>query len=532
MLASLKKATFFAGLASLLACSSPDKAPAPPTDRGDAASVSLEGFIEHRAPYAEATVAYRWLDIMLEVTGREVDAVGARPTIISRQMAIPMTAMFDAWAAYDEHAVGTRLGGDLRRPVEEHTQVNKEKAISHAIYLTLVDLFPNDEVWLAEQMREMGYDPEERSTDLSTPQGIGQAAAQAVLAYRRKDGANQDGGMPGSSGEPYSDYTGYEPKNTLEQVNDPDRWQPIPFDDGKGGTFAPGFLTPHWHQVKPFALESSDQFRPPAQPLVGSEQLKQEVDECVAFNGGLTLEQKSIVEFMRDGPRSTGQSGHWLQFAQDVSRRDRYDLDADVKLFFTIANTAFDAFIASWEAKRHYDSSRPWTLIRSVYHAEEEIVGYLGECKGVGTIPGNQWFPYSPPTFVTPPFPGYPSGHSTVSGACSKMLELFTGSDHFGAYTRHQAGIYTEAECSTTQMQAREGQPDADVPRSKETVLKLPTFTSTADMAGISRVMGGYHIESDNVWGLKLGRDVAEYTWSKYQAYFDGSASRPDAEKH
>ena len=62
---------------------------------------------------------------------------------------------------------------------------------------------------------------------------------------------------------------------------------------------------------------------------------------------------------MRDGPRSTGQSGHWLQFAQDVSRRDRYDLDRDVKLFFTISSTAFDAFIAAWDAKREADSSRP-----------------------------------------------------------------------------------------------------------------------------------------------------------------------------
>ena len=48
----------------------------------------------------------------------------------------------------------------------------------------------------------------------------------------------------------------------------------------------------------------------------------------------LTNEQKAIVEFMRDGPRSTGQSGHWLRFAQDVSRRDHHDLDQDVKLFF------------------------------------------------------------------------------------------------------------------------------------------------------------------------------------------------------
>jgi len=44
-------------------------------------------------------------------------------------------------------------------------------------------------------------------------------------------------------------------------------------------------------------------------------------------------------------------------------------------------------------------------------------------------------------------------------------------------------------------------------------------------MAGISRVMGGYHIQTDNIDGLKLGRLIAEYSWPKYQAYFNGTAS-------
>jgi hypothetical protein len=48
-------------------------------------------------------------------------------------------------------------------------------------------------------------------------------------------------------------------------------------------------------------------------------------------------------------------------------------------------------------------------------------------------------------------------------------------------------------------------------------------------MAGISRVMGGYHIQADNVEGLKLGRAVAEFSWPKYRAYFDGSAKTPGA---
>jgi len=43
-------------------------------------------------------------------------------------------------------------------------------------------------------------------------------------------------------------------------------------------------------------------------------------------------------------------------------------------------------------------------------------------------------------------------------------------------------------------------------------------------MAGISRIMGGYHIQNDNVAGLALGRTIATYSWPKYQAYFNGTA--------
>lgn len=475
------------------------------------------------APAYKPSAAVDWLEVSLEATAREVDRHGARPTIISRTLAVALTAMYDAWAAYNEKAVGTRLGGTLRRPAAERTQTNKEKAIAYATYRALVDVYAEDKPWIDAQMRQRGFDPGDTSTDPSTPQGIGNLAAAAVCAYRHHDGANQLGDEVGSSGVPYSDYTYYAPVNTPEKVNDPNRWQPIPFVNPKGGTIAPGFLTPHWYRVKPFALDRSDQFRPPPPPRVDSEQLRREVDENIAMNGSLTPEQKATVEFMRDGPRSTGQSGHWLRFAQLVSRRDHNDLDRDVKLFFTIGNVAMDAFIAAWEAKRYYDTSRPWTLVR-YYYAGKKVAGWAGPGKGVVELPAEEWHPYSPFTFVTPPFPGYVSGHSTVSGACAKTLELFTGSDVFGEVERRKAGMLTEADFDCAAIQGRDGKP-FDKPVKCEVELSLPTFTATAEMAGISRVLGGYHIQADNVEGLALGRKVAQFTWPRIRAYFEGTAS-------
>src|SRR5262249_17017470 len=152
------------------------------------------------------------------------------------------------------------------------------------------------------------------------------------------------------------------------------------------------------------------------------------------------------------------------------------------------------------------DSARPYSLVRMVgkYYVGQSIMGYLGPGKGVGLIPASQWHPYSPGTFVTPPFPGFVSGHSTVSPACAKILGLFTGRHRNGAYDRHRAGEYTEPNARVAEMQATNGKRAEGLPESKEVVLTMPTFTGTAEMAGMSRVMGGYHIQSDNLYGLKL----------------------------
>lgn len=190
-----------------------------------------------------------------------------------------------------------------------------------------------------------------------------------------------------------------------------------------------------------------------------------------------------------------------------VSIRDHNDLDKDVKLFFAVGVTAMDAFIACWETKRFYDSSRPWTLVR-YYYKGQQIQGWGGPDKGTVTEAAESWHPYSPANFVSPPFPAYVSGHSTVSGACAKMLELFTGSDKFGIVENRICGIITETP----------GDPVS---------LPLPTFSGTADMAGISRVMGGYHIQADNVAGLKMGRDIAGYLWNDViQGYFNGTLKK------
>ncbi len=465
------------------------------------------------ADKSSVSLAYQWLDICEEAAARDVDRSGARPTILSRQMAIWATAVYDAWAAYDATAVGTRLGNSLRQPAAARSKANKEAAISAASHRALLFVYPDSKAFLDAEMVRLGFNPNTPTTpSADSPAEIGRRAADAVIDYRRRDGSNQDGSEAGSNGQPYSDYTFYQPINPPDRIIDPDRWQPITFTKPDGSSITPGFLTPHWYRVKPFALESSAQFRPPPPPktTTAPDELRKQTDAVLTYNRQLDHRQKAIVEFMRDGPRSTGQSGHWLRFAQDVSRRDHHDLDKDVQLYFCVANAAFDAFISCWETKRVYDSSRPWTLIHHFYK-DQPITGWAGPNGGTREMKGQDWHPYSPPSFVTPPFPGYTSGHATVSGACAKIMELFTGSDTYGFAERRR-------HCELTEK----------IPGDLIT-LDLPTWSSTAEMAALSRALGGYHIPIDNDVGLKVGREIAVWSFPRYKAYFNGSASvRPE----
>ena len=449
-------------------------------------------------PRGKNNLAYKWGDIAMTCTANDTEKFKPRPTVTSRYLGLIWTAVFDAWSRYNGKATPVYLKNVARRPVSERTLKNKEVAVSYAAYRTMMEYFFSDSVMLKKTMLDMGFDPDNKSLDPKTAIGIGNLAAKTVIENRYNDGSNQLGNMPGSDGKPISDYTGYHPVNTADTLNDLKRWQPKYFSDGQGGKFAPDCLTPHWNKVKPLLLNSANEFRPAPPPALGSKKLNNEIKQVVEMQANLTNEQKTLVEFMRDGPKSVQQAGHWFMFAQNVSVRDKHTLDDDVKMFFLVEAAAMDAFIACWDAKMFYDFARPYSLVHD-YYQNQIIKIWGGPGKGMIQAKGQEWRPYSPDTFLCPAFPSYVSGHSTVSGACSKALRLYTGSDFFGEEVKRVAGALTE--------------PD----NIGDTVtLKFPTFTQTANMAGISRVLGGYHIQSDNIEGLKLGRNVAAAVWKKY----------------
>jgi hypothetical protein len=443
---------------------------------------------------AQPNVAVRWNETLLQA----VRNTGFAPMFTARALGIVHTSMYDAWAAYDPVAVGTQYGGTLRRPEAEHTLANKERATSYAAYRSLVDLFPTQVALFDALMAELGFDPADTSTDPTTPTGIGNITSAAVIAFRHGDGSNQLGDENG--GAPYSDYTGYVPVNSPDEIVDPNRWQPLVNPNGS----VQKFLAPHWGLVTPFALVEAEQFRPEEPPLFPFGVYRKEANEILRISAGLTDQEKSISTYWADGPATETPPGHWNLFAQLVSERDAHTLDQDVKMFFALGTAMLDASIAVWECKRFFDYVRPITAVRYLY-AGKPVRAWAGPYLGTQVIPGETFKSY----IATPPFAEYVSGHSTFSAASAEILKSVTGSDAFGAQVTIAAG-------------SSPIEPGA-VP-AQDVTLSWTTFSDAADQAGMSRRFGGIHFESGDLYARALGRLVGALVWEKAGTYFDGTA--------
>ena len=442
-----------------------------------------------------------------------IRALPPAPTVAARALAIVHTAIYDAWAAYDPLAVGTRLGAKLRQPEAERTQANKNKAVSFAAYLALVDLFPARQAVFAQQMTDLGYVTD--GSDTSSAASVGTIAGQAVLDFRHTDGANQLNG--------YADTSGYIPVNSWDQMKEPDHWQPlcVPLP-APGATDCPAqqrFATPHWRTVTPFALTSAAQFRPDHGPAVTvlkgkpSDAFTKEVDQQLKYSAGLTDTQKVIAEYWEDPPGSVTPPGHWNLFAQWVSRRDHHSLDEDAKVFMALNNALLDASITAWDAKRQWNSVRPITAVRWLMK-DQLVQAWGGPYQGTKTIRGQDWLPYQRANFVTPSFPEYLSGHSTFSAAAAMALKAATGSDTFGMSVTIPAGSSRIEPKTDTQP----GVPAAPV------TLSWKSFTAAADQAGISREYGGIHFNDGDFEARQAGEDVGLLVWSKAKSHVNGKA--------
>jgi hypothetical protein len=218
----------------------------------------------------------------------------------------------------------------------------------------------------------------------------------------------------------------------------------------------PGPLEPATGRWRPWNIPNGSAYRPPPPPGPGDPGYADQVEEVHETSLALTPEQRDIALFWADGAGTETPSGHWNRIALDLVEEARLSQRESARLFALLNTAQADAFIACWDAKFAYWSERPIQAIRRTIDA-----GWT-------------------PLIATPPFPSYPSGHSTTSGAASTVLGTI-----FPRRARELAAM--------------------------------------AGDAAISRLYGGIHFTFDNDAGLKLGRRVGGAALTRY----DGWTARP-----
>ena len=253
---------------------------------------------------------------------------------------------------------------------------------------------------------------------------------------------------------------------------------------------------------------------------------------------------RALAEYWADGPRSETPPGHWNSVANEVSdspgfgrriggRGPEIDpLEWDVKLYLALNGAVHDAAVAAWGLKGHYNSARPISIIRYLggrnalpsvpglveqRRGETFVRAWAGfpkdaatQASGVRWIRAVDWVPYQLPTFVTPAFAGYVSGHSTFSRAAAEVLTAFTGSSYF------PGGLY-EVPIPRGSLKIESG-PTRDV------TLQWATYFDAADAAGTSRLWMGIHVPADDFTGRRVGAQCGKAAWALALRHFEGAA--------
>jgi hypothetical protein len=278
-----------------------------------------------------------------------------------------------------------------------------------------------------------------------------------------------------------------------------------------------------------------------------------------------------LAEFWADGPTSETPPGHWDTLANAVADNSNTvkriagvgpivsDLEWEVKVYFALNAAVHEAACAAWALKRYYEGWRPMSAIRymgGLGQSSDPAAGSynpnglpiitnlielvtdssVGSGRHAGLLPGkvaiyswpgqpsdpttqhsgvtwihaDTWSPFQKTNFVTPPFPGYVSGHSTFSRSAAEVLTKVTASPFF------PGGMGTYTAPANTALSFERGP-------SLTVQLQWGTYYDAADQAGLSRIWGGIHPPVDDLAGRIVGSQCGLAVWALASKYFDGS---------
>jgi len=279
-----------------------------------------------------------------------------------------------------------------------------------------------------------------------------------------------------------------------------------------------------------------------------------------------------LAEFWADGPDSETPPGHWFTILNYVSDHPLVekkiggqgpvvsDLEWDVKSYLALGAAMHDSAVDTWGIKGYYDYVRPISAIRymagkgqssdpslanfnphglplidglielielgdplagvnNVNVGRIKIYAWKGpdfitdpstDVAGVDWILGTHWWPYQRGTFVTPPFAGYLSGHSTFSRAAAEVLTLLTGDSYF------PGGMGTFDVTQNNFLVFEQGP-------TENFTLQWATYRDASDQTSLSRIWGGIHPPIDDIRGRIIGEKIGVDAYNLATQYFDGT---------
>lgn len=315
------------------------------------------------------------------------------------------------------------------------------------------DAMKEKEKEFLQQLDSIGISKELLDSSVS----YGRAVGQHILAWAAKDGYLQR-----------TSYGGY----IVSQQ--PGRWIPTPPDYMDA-------VENNWQTIRPMAMDSVTQFRPaapiPYDTAEGSAFYKETYqvyeailkpnagDSATAWywddNPNTSITDGHITYFLQ----KNSPPGHWIHIACSVAEKENYSAVKTASLVSKTAIALFDAFISCWEAKYHYNYVRPETFINKYIDKNWE------------------------PLIQTPPFPEYPSGHSTISASAAVVLTKMVGENY--------------AFIDST-----------EVPYGRPT-RKFSSFYEASDQASLSRMFGGIHFLNSLNTGRDKGKEIGNFIFLK-----------------
>ncbi len=381
------------------------------------------------------------------------------PPVASRVYAYPSIAAYEVFAAADENlsSFSPHLKGLNTIPKPKQEILPSIAAVEAFNIVGKALIFSEDKMESFQDSMLIQMNKFNAPDHLLTnSQGYGKQVADHILAWADKDRYKQTRSFP---------------KYTVSE--DEESWKPTPpaYMDG---------IEPHWKEIRPFVIDSSDQFtpeRPTKFNLKKGSDFYKEIEEVYEVGNNITEEERLIASFWDCNPYVMNQKGHamfatkkitpgghWIGITRIACEKDSSSIAYSARAYALTSITLMDAFISCWDEKYRSKLIRPETLINEHIDAD--------------------WLP----ALQTPPFPEYTSGHSVISTASAIML----------------TALFGEKFDYIDDVEVEYGLP----------VRSYGSFIEASQEAAISRLYGGIHyrpaIENGISQGTKLGNFLVE----------------------